>query len=63
MRASRGGRWPVLLVTVPKTERDLRRRVRTQLTWAGFGSPDPGCGFTERLEATDVVTHSRCGGS
>jgi phenylacetic acid degradation operon negative regulatory protein len=36
------GHWLVLLVTVPETRRDLRHRLRTRLTWAGFGSPDPG---------------------
>lgn len=34
--------WLILLVTVPETRRDLRQRLRTRLTWAGFGSPDPG---------------------
>jgi phenylacetic acid degradation operon negative regulatory protein len=36
------GRWLVLLVTVPETRRQLRHRLRTRLTWAGFGSPLPG---------------------
>lgn len=36
------GRWLILLVTVPETRRDLRHRLRTRLTWAGFGTPDPG---------------------
>jgi phenylacetic acid degradation operon negative regulatory protein len=36
------GRWLMLLVSVPETQRDLRHRVRTQLSWAGFGSPAPG---------------------
>lgn len=36
------GRWLVLLVSVPETRRQLRRRLRTRLTWAGFGSPVPG---------------------
>ncbi|MEY9931097.1 phenylacetic acid degradation operon negative regulatory protein [Catenulispora sp. GP43] len=36
------GRWLMLLVTVPETRRDLRQRLRTRLTWAGFGTPDPG---------------------
>lgn len=41
-RASWDGRWVVLLATVPESKRDLRHRLRTQLTWAGFGSPAPG---------------------
>jgi len=36
------GHWLMLLVTVPETRRDLRHRLRTRLTWAGFGTPDPG---------------------
>lgn len=36
------GRWLVLLVSVPESKRELRRRLRTQLTWAGFGSPSSG---------------------
>jgi phenylacetic acid degradation operon negative regulatory protein len=36
------GRWLMLLVSVPESKRDLRHRLRTQLTWAGFGSPAPG---------------------
>lgn len=36
------GRWLVLLVTVPESQRQLRHRLRTRLTWAGLGSPAPG---------------------
>jgi phenylacetic acid degradation operon negative regulatory protein len=36
------GRWLVLLVTVPETRRQVRHKLRTRLTWAGFGSPAPG---------------------
>lgn len=36
------GNWLVVLVSVPETKRDLRHRLRTQLTWAGFGSPEAG---------------------
>lgn len=44
MRARRrwDGRWLVLAVTVPETQRQLRHRLRTRLTWAGMGSPAPG---------------------
>jgi phenylacetic acid degradation operon negative regulatory protein len=35
------GRWLVLLVSVPESRRDLRHQIRTQLSWAGFGSPGP----------------------
>lgn len=33
------GRWLMLIVSVPEAKRDLRHRLRTRLTWAGFGSP------------------------
>jgi phenylacetic acid degradation operon negative regulatory protein len=36
------GRWLVLAVTVPETQRRLRHRLRTRLSWAGLGSPAPG---------------------
>jgi len=36
------GRWLVLAVSVPETQRQLRHRLRTRLTWAGLGSPLPG---------------------
>src|SRR5680860_122105 len=36
------GRWLVLAVTMPETQRQLRHRLRTRLTWAGLGSPAPG---------------------
>jgi phenylacetic acid degradation operon negative regulatory protein len=36
------GDWLVLLATVPEDHRNLRHRLRTSLSWAGFGSPGPG---------------------
>ena len=36
------GRWLLVLARVPETERPARHRLRTQLTWAGLGSPAPG---------------------
>ena len=36
------GEWLLLLVSVPESQRALRHRLRTRLTWAGFGSPAPG---------------------
>jgi len=36
------GRWLVLLVSVPESRRQLRHRLRTQLAWAGMGSPAAG---------------------
>jgi phenylacetic acid degradation operon negative regulatory protein len=39
-------RWLLLIVTVPESRRELRHRLRTRLTWAGFGSPAPGVWVT-----------------
>jgi phenylacetic acid degradation operon negative regulatory protein len=53
------GEWLVLLVSVPEIERGLRRRARTRLAWAGFGSPAPGVWVTPRShlaeEAREVL--------
>jgi phenylacetic acid degradation operon negative regulatory protein len=44
MRAPRpwDGSWLVLTVSVPESQRQLRHRLRTRLTWLGMGSPSPG---------------------
>lgn len=58
-RDSWDGRWLVLLVSVPETQRDLRHRLRNGLTWAGLGSPAPGVWVSPHLsreaEAKQVV--------
>jgi phenylacetic acid degradation operon negative regulatory protein len=36
------GRWVLILARTPETERPARHRLRTRLSWAGFGSPAPG---------------------
>ncbi|HET8561570.1 MAG TPA: PaaX family transcriptional regulator C-terminal domain-containing protein [Marmoricola sp.] len=36
------GRWLVLTVSIPEAQRQLRHRLRTQLTWLGLGSPVSG---------------------
>lgn len=36
------GRWLVLSVAIPETQRQLRHRLRTRLSWLGMGSPSPG---------------------
>jgi phenylacetic acid degradation operon negative regulatory protein len=41
-RESWDGRWLVLLVSVPESQRDLRHQLRNGLGWAGLGSPAPG---------------------
>ncbi len=40
------GTWLVVLASVPETRRELRHRLRTRLTWAGFGSPEAGVWIT-----------------
>ncbi len=53
------GRWLLLLVSVPEAKRDLRHRLRTRLSWAGFGSPEAGVWISPHPgregEALDVV--------
>lgn len=44
------GRWLVLTVGVPENNRALRQRLRTQLGWAGLGSPSPGVWVTPRVD-------------
>lgn len=36
------GNWLVLSVPIPETERQLRHKLRTRLTWLGMGSPSAG---------------------
>ena len=36
------GRWFVLTVSIPESQRRLRHRLRTRLTWLGLGSPTSG---------------------
>ncbi|HVW35320.1 MAG TPA: PaaX family transcriptional regulator C-terminal domain-containing protein, partial [Acidimicrobiia bacterium] len=36
------GRWLLLFVSVPESQRDLRHRMRTRLGWAGFASIGSG---------------------
>jgi len=45
------GRWLVVLVSVPETQRDLRHKLRTRLSWAGFGSPTAGVWITPHPSA------------
>jgi phenylacetic acid degradation operon negative regulatory protein len=41
-RAAWDGRWLVLSVAIPESQRQLRHRLRTRLTWLGLGTPTPG---------------------
>jgi phenylacetic acid degradation operon negative regulatory protein len=55
------GQWLVLLVSVPESKRDLRHRLRTRLTWAGFGSPEAGVWISPDVsrqdEAMEILTN------
>jgi phenylacetic acid degradation operon negative regulatory protein len=44
MRGTRewDGRWLVISIAVPESQRQLRHRLRTRLTWLGMGSPSAG---------------------
>ncbi len=46
------GSWLVLTVAVPESQRTLRHRLRTQLTWLGLGSPSPGLWVTPDTDKT-----------
>jgi phenylacetic acid degradation operon negative regulatory protein len=49
------GRWLVLTVSIPEVQRQLRHRLRTQLTWLGLGSPVSGLWISpSAAHATDV---------
>lgn len=49
------GRWLVLTVAIPETQRQLRHRLRTRLTWLGLGSTSSGLWVTPAADkAPDV---------
>jgi phenylacetic acid degradation operon negative regulatory protein len=41
-RQSWDGRWLVVSVAIPESQRRLRHRLRTRLTWLGLGAATPG---------------------
>jgi phenylacetic acid degradation operon negative regulatory protein len=52
------GRWLVVLVRTPETERATRHLLRTRLSWSGLGSPAPGVWVgthAERLAEVEQV--------
>ncbi|HEX4815558.1 MAG TPA: PaaX family transcriptional regulator C-terminal domain-containing protein [Nonomuraea sp.] len=49
------GRWLVLAAGVPETQRRLRHRLRTKLTWLGLGSPAPGLWVIPDASKADAV--------
>jgi phenylacetic acid degradation operon negative regulatory protein len=61
------GRWLVVTVTVPETQRALRHRLRTRLMWAGLGNPAQGLWVTphpqREAEVKEVVAELGVGAS
>jgi phenylacetic acid degradation operon negative regulatory protein len=51
------GRWLLVLARAPETERPARHLLRTQLTWAGFGSPAPGVWICTHADRAGEVEH------
>ena len=49
------GRWLVLTVSIPESQRKLRHRLRTQLTWLGMGSPSSGLWVSPDAGLADAV--------
>jgi len=53
------GRWLLLYVSVPESQRDLRHRMRTRLGWAGFASIGSGTWVSpwvdREVEAKEVL--------
>jgi phenylacetic acid degradation operon negative regulatory protein len=53
------GRWLLLYVSVPESQRDLRHRMRTRLGWAGFASLGSGTWVSpwvdREVEAREVL--------
>ena len=54
------GRWLLLYVSVPESQRDLRHRMRTRLGWAGFASLGSGTWVSpwvdREVEAREVLS-------
>lgn len=59
------GRWLVLSVAIPESQRQLRHRLRTRLTWLGMGSPAPGLWVvpdaTKEAAVADAIAEARLG--
>lgn len=50
------GEWTLLSYSVPESRRDLRHRVRSRLTWAGFGGVRDGLWLAPgTVDVTDVL--------
>ncbi len=47
------GRWLVVVVTVPASQRAARRRLYAALRWEGFGNPTPGLWLSPHVHRQD----------
>ncbi len=60
------GTWFIVNVSVPEARRGLRHRLRTRLSWAGFGSPEPGMWISpyaaREAEARAIIDELGLGG-
>jgi phenylacetic acid degradation operon negative regulatory protein len=50
------GNWLILSVAIPETQRQLRHKLRTRLTWLGMGSPSPGIWILPDVGKVDDVS-------
>lgn len=49
------GAWMILSIPIPESQRKLRHRLRTQLTWLGLGSPTSGLWVSPSTEKLGEV--------
>jgi phenylacetic acid degradation operon negative regulatory protein len=49
------GEWLVLSVAIPETQRQLRHKLRTRLTWLGMGTPSSGIWILPNSARVDEV--------
>lgn len=49
-------RWLVLFITVPQSQRSQRKRLYSDLRWAGFGNPSSGVWLSPHTERRDQVS-------
>ena len=52
------GRWLLVLTRIPETDRAARHRLRTRLSWTGFGSPAPGVWLSAHTERLAEAEHA-----
>lgn len=49
------GQWLVVAAAVPESQRSVRHKLRTRLTWLGLGSPTPGLWIIPDADKEDEV--------